>query len=109
MADVGTLLDMAARAEAQGDFASTYFLAGEAKRVADGVQVAAPNDYMSALRAAQDKRDQAVADAAQKKAAADALAATHAAEKQKLDAGQTSRRTDILDSIKPPAPQAPKG
>jgi hypothetical protein len=109
VADVGNLLDMATRAEAQGDFVSTYFLAGEAKRIADGIQVAAPNDYINALRAAQDKRDQAAADAARKKAAADALAATYAADKQKLEAAQSSRRADILDSIKQPAPPAAQG
>jgi DNA repair exonuclease SbcCD ATPase subunit len=109
VADVGNLLDMSTRAEAQGDFVSTYFLAGEAKRIADGIQVAAPNDYINALRAAQDRRDQAAADAAQKKAAADALAATYAADKQKLEAAQSSRRADILDSIKQPAPPAAQG
>jgi hypothetical protein len=94
------LLDQTNKMEGAGDYIRVYFLAGEAKAVADKVQIPLLDDLNKSLRNAQDDAEKAKSDAADEKAAADKLWASFSDAKKKYEAAQASRRTDLLKILK---------
>ena len=98
--DVRGALDQANNAEGAGKYVSVYFLGGEAKAVADIVQIPSLDDLKKSLQKAQGDAEKAKSDAADRKAAADKLWAAFTDAKKKNEAAKASRRTDLLNVLK---------
>jgi predicted nucleic acid-binding Zn-ribbon protein len=99
--DLNSLLDQANKAEGARDYFSVYFLAGEWKAVADGVQLEdLKEDLNKSIRSAQGDAETAKGEAAGKKVTSNKLWAIFSAAKKEYEAATISRRTDLLKNLR---------
>jgi hypothetical protein len=100
-----TLLDSADQAQIKSDYISLYFYVIEAQTVSDSITIQSKGEYTTSLQAALNELDAAKQDAFDKKAKADQLGKDYTDAKQKYEAAQASRRTDLLKLLRDITPQ----
>ena len=82
--ELAGLLDQANKTEAQGDYVGLYFLVGEAKSLAEKINIPSADEYGASLRSAQNDLDKAKQDATEKKEKAVQLLAAYNEAKKRV-------------------------